>query len=313
MKNNTIKKVGTLFLFFLLVGVQSTQAQFWKKIKERAKEGVEEAILRKTEEKATKETEKAIDSIFSVPKKIGEKKKRTSTNDDSDISEKMEEAYEEDEIILPDTYDFEWKYVLKMEAEKIKKKKKKEGDMKMVYYLNTDTPVFGILIDMENKGPKMGNTIMIMDSETGANIMLMEMDGQKFIQKMPSFATEDIDEALNKEIAKDYTIEKTDTKIILGYTCQGFKITTEDGIIRTYVAQDAPVSFNNTMSSNSKFKPKGFDSKWLKEFENGLMMEMEFTSTKKKKHNMKMTCVELVKEAFSVNLSEYKSFMEMRQ
>lgn len=65
------------------------------------------------------------------------------------------------------------------------------------------------------------------------------------------------------------------------------------------------------MTGNSKFKPKGFDPKWLKEVGNGLMMEMVFTSNEKEKYNMKMTCVALEEESLTVNLSEYKSFMEM--
>jgi hypothetical protein len=62
------------------------------------------------------------------------------------------------------------------------------------------------------------------------------------------------------------------------------------------------------MSGNSKFKPKGFNPKWLKEFKNGLMMEMDFKSNRKQKHDMKMTCVSLERKPLHINLSEYKSF-----
>lgn len=310
MKSNTIKKARTLFVFVLLFGIQSTQAQFWKKIEKRAKEAVEEAIIRKTEEKAAEKAENAIDSIFEAPKKIRKKKRKRGNKEGANSSEEM---YEIEDIILPETYDFEWKYGLKMESEAMNQNKKNLGSMVITYYLNTETSAFGTLFNIPNKKGQMNETIMIMDPDSGANLMLLEMDGQKIMQQMPSISFEDIDETTSEEVQKDYAIEMTDTKTILGYTCQGFKITSEEGILNAYVAKNAPVSFNKTMSNKSKFKPKGFDSKWLKEFENGLMMQMEFISSKKEKYNMTMTCVQLEQVPLTVNLSEYKSFMEMGQ
>ena len=318
MKNKTLKKVGTLFLFLLCIGIQSTQAQFWKKLEKRATEAAEEAILRKTEDKAVEKAENAMDSIFDAPSKAGKKRKRKkSKNEDSNSSEEMNDAYEgydeAEETMLPDTYNFEWKYALKMESEAMQQNENTNGDMKMTYYLNTDNSVFGTLIDMPTSSQNLGKTIMIMDVDNGINLMLMEMNGQKIRQSMPSMITDNLNEAIDEDMNKDYKVEKTDIKTILGYICQGFKITTEEGIVKTYIANNVPVSFNNIISSNSNFKPKGFDTKWLKEFENGLMMEMEFTSNKKEKYNMKMTCVELEETPISINLGEYKSLMEMGQ
>jgi hypothetical protein len=302
MKYNLIKKAGTLFLFLLFIGIQSSQAQFWKKLEKRATEAAEEAVLRKAENKAAEKAENAMDSIFNVPNKVGKKNRNKGQQEGSRKTE---------EIVLPETYDFEWKYGLKMESEAMKQNKKNVGDMKLTYYLNTDTAAFGTLIDLPTNDGRMGKTIMIMDPDSGANVMLMEMNEQKIIQKMPSIAFEDIEEATSEELQKDYKVEKTDTKTILGYACQGFTITTEDGIVKTYIALNAPVSFNKAIANNSKFKPKGFGSDWLKEFENGLMMEMEFISSEKEKYNMKMTCIELVQTPISINLSEYKSFIQM--
>ncbi len=303
MKHNTIKKAGTLILFLLFLGVQSSQAQFWKKLEKRATAAAEEAVLRKAEDKAVEKTENTMDSIFDAPNKVG-KKNRNKRN-----------SSEAEEMMLPDTYDFEWQYSLKMESEAMNKSKKNIGDMKMTYYLNADTAVFGTLIDMPNSGGQMGKTIMIMDIDNGTNVMLMEMNGQKIRQSMPSITTEALNEAIDEDIDEDidknYKVEEIDTKVILGYDCQGFKITSEDGIVKSYIALDAPISFNNAISGKSQFKPKGFDPKWLKEFENGLMMEMEFISSKKEKYNMKMTCVALKQTPITINVSEYKSFIEM--
>ena len=323
-------KINTLLLFFFLIGsgIQTTQAQFWKKLEKRVTDGVEEAILRKTEEKSIEKTENAIDSVFEAPKKVRKRKKEKGKNKSDEIATETsnEEVYdtnesddsneynlpqEREEVDLPSSYNFEWKYVLKMESEEMKKKAK-GNDFKITYFLSQNSTAFGSKFEMGGKGASpMGNMLMIMDMDNGANLILMEMNGQKIMQKMPSFSNEDIDEVAQKQNAKDYTIEKIGTKTILGYQCQGFKITSEDGIITTYIAKNAPVSFNQALSGNSKFKPKGFKTEWIKEIGNGLMLEMQFISNKKKKHNMKMTCVKLVEETFSINLSEYKSFMNM--
>jgi hypothetical protein len=200
-------------------------------------------------------------------------------------------------------------------------RKKGLGAMEIVYYLNPNSSTFGSKFKMSAKNGEedvLGNMIMILDSDIGAQLMLMDLNDHKVIQIMPSAITNQEDEdtfededTLEDEM-QDYEIVKTDTKTILGYHCQGFRFETEEGTINIYVAKDTPVSFNISSGENAKHKHfKGFDTKTLREFKNGLMMEMEFISNKKEKHNMKMTCVALEQEPFSINPNEYKSFMQM--
>ncbi len=292
----TNKIIILLFFFFIGSGIQTTQAQFWKKLKKRVKDGVEEAILRKTEEKSVEKTENTIDSVFAIDKMLNRMKK---TN--------MED------IALPESYDFEWKYVLKMESKETRKKEM--GTMEIVYYLNPNSSTFGSKFKMSAKNGEedvLGHMILILDSEVGAQLILMDLNDHKVIQIMPSTIANQEDEDSLEDEMQDYEIVKTDTKTILGYHCQGFRFDTDQGTVNIYIAKDTPVSFNISSGENSKYNHfKGFDTKTLREFKNGLMMEMEFTSNKKKKHNMKMTCVALEQEPFSINLNEYKSFMGM--
>jgi hypothetical protein len=309
-KIQTLK--GLLFLFFL-GGMQFAEAQFWKKLEKRVKEGVEEAILRKTEEQTTEKTENAIDTIFEAPKKIKRKKKKRKKdkkykNIVKNDQDKINYPQNKDITTFPNEYRFDWRYTLKMDSKAMHKNAK--GSMKITYYLSTNYATFASSFDMGGKN-EIGKMIMVMNPETGTNLMLMEMNGQKVKQKMPSFSGQEVDEISEEQAVKDYTIVKTDSKTILGYACQGFKVTSSDGVVNMYIAQNAPISFNNAMAGGAKFKPKGFNPNWLKEFKNGLMMEMQFISNKKEKYNVKMTCVELVQEPFSINLSEYKSFMNM--
>lgn len=63
-----------MVLVFLFAG-STVQAQFLKKLGERAEKAAERAVIRKTEQKVNKETEKAMDTILGNGKK---KKKRTT-------------------------------------------------------------------------------------------------------------------------------------------------------------------------------------------------------------------------------------------
>ncbi len=64
-------------LFFLLLGI-SANAQFWEKVTKSAENAAERAVIRKTEQKVNKETEKAMDTILGNGKN---RKKHTSKSD----------------------------------------------------------------------------------------------------------------------------------------------------------------------------------------------------------------------------------------
>lgn len=282
-------KLLLLTVAFLLIS-NSTQAQFWKKLTKKAKEKIE----REAEKRAERRMNEKIDKTFDIAEETIDGKNKNPKAPKQAVN-------------LPESYHFEWEYNLKMESQEIKKKNKDMGDMKITYLLNSSSSAFGSRFEMGTENEMMKGMITIMDFDSGTNIMLMDMNGQKIIQQMPSSLNKNIDEVIDEQESKNYTITKTDTKVILGYSCQGFKITSDDGIVNAYIAKNAPVSFNNSISGNSKFTPKGFNPKWLKEFENGLMMEMNFKSSKKEKYNMKMTCVSLKKNPFTINISDYKS------
>jgi len=75
MKNLKIHKLTVILFFFLLGAIQSTEAQFWKKLGKRVEEVAKETVIRKTEEKAAEKTESAMDSILNADKKIKKRKK----------------------------------------------------------------------------------------------------------------------------------------------------------------------------------------------------------------------------------------------
>ncbi len=311
-----MKNRKPIFLCFALLLISNTiNAQFLKKLEKRVKAATEEVVIRKTAEEASKQTEKTIDAMLKNPKSSNEQTNNPSrsANQSNDVAtdEKMLEDYlnQQEAIDLPESFSFEWKYVLKMESDAYKKKQKKMGDTKITYLLSTQSTAFATQFDGGEIDKGLGQSLMVMDPSTGVNVMLMEVEGKKIIQNMPSVADVSQENYETNDNVNNFKIKKIGTKKIMGYTCQGFEVQLEEGVSTIYINPNSPVSFNRGGDPN--FTAKGFDAAWLKEFENGLMMEMTFVSSKKAKYDMKMTCVELVRKPLTINISEYKSFMEM--
>ncbi len=197
---------------------------------------------------------------------------------------------------LPDSYDFEWSYILQIQT--------KKEVINIQYFLKPKATYIGFKLHTEKeKQTKKG--LMIMDNERNKSIILMDIENNKRLisTKLPTQKRED-----TKQQKKDYTITKIGTKTILGYTCQGYKIVSKEGEAITYVLENAPVRFNQQYNTKYTKKAKGFNANWLKQFKNGLVMEMDFKSSKKKKYNTKMKCIALKKEKLSINIREYKFF-----
>lgn len=311
-----MKNIKPIYLCFALLLISNTiHAQFLKKLEKRVKAATEELVLRKTVEETSKQTEKAIDTILKNPKSNNEQTNNPSRlpnqSKDAAMEENMLEDYlkQQEAISLPESFSFEWKYVLKMESDAYKKQQKEMGDSKITYLLSTQSTAFATQFDVKENNKGLGQSLMVMDPKTGINVMLMEIDGKKMIQNLPSIA--EVSKQNNETIdnSNNIKIKKIGTKKIMGYSCQGFEMQLEEGVSTIYINPNSPVSFNR--SGDPNFTAKGFDAEWLEDFENGLMMEMTFVSSKKAKHNMKMTCVELVRKPITINLNEYKSFMEM--
>ena len=72
MKNISIIAI---FLFTLLGNIQSTEAQFLKRLKKRAEEAAKETIAQKVENKTAEKTGKVMDTLLNADKKIKRKKK----------------------------------------------------------------------------------------------------------------------------------------------------------------------------------------------------------------------------------------------
>ena len=266
-------KLKTFFYIIniLFIGTGTVNAQFLKKLAKKA----EEKIEREAEKRAERRVNNKIDKTFDGAEETidGKNKNNTSNN----------------KINISDNYHFEWKYTLQMTT--------KKGDVKINYLLKQDATYFGMVMDLGENTPT-GNTVTIMDTGRNAFVTIMDVNGQKMVRTtaIPTIKAND------KE-TKEFELIKTDTKVILGYNCQGFKTQMDDGVMRFYIAKNAPVSFNHAFS-NTQNMPKGFNEKLHKEFKNGIMLEAEFIHNKKKNNNFKTTCIALERNNQTVNTNE---------
>jgi len=282
-------KLRTLFIAiaFLFLGT-TTQAQFFKKLGKTAEKAAERAVLKKTEQKASEKTDKALDGIFNM--EIG----GMMGNSNMDPS------------VLPESYNYEWRYTMQTEH--------KKGNMKMHYYLKEGGTDFASRMEMQQQ-TMMGGMLMVMDQDLGTTTILMNSNGKKHGQIISSPEI-DLEDVSIENSMDGYEFNEIGTKQILGYTCQGFQMENEDSKMTMYVAFDTPVSLNQVYGSDPKRLPKGFDPKWLDKIgENSLMMEMDFQNKKKPKQSAKMRCVALEREPMSIQIADYEfpQLTEQRQ
>jgi len=229
----------------------------------------------------------------SVVHKIGEQERRKALNKKKDDGLKAIDKNMHDN--LPAIYDFEWTYTIQIQS--------KKDIVTANYFLKPQATYLGFKLDTKNDNSNKG--LIIIDTKRNKNIILIGTQDRKTLisTKLPPIDLEKEEKEKNR-----YTITKIGTKIILNYQCQGYKITSNDGESIAYILEKAPVNFNQIRMLNSFKKSKGFNPVWLKQFKNGLVMEMNFISSKKKKYNTKIECIIFKKEKKSINLSEYKFF-----
>ncbi len=257
--------ISMLFVF------QSASAQFFKKLSNRVQNTVENVIIQKTADKAGEKTSNSMDKILNMNMPgMGQKP--------VDVSE------------VPNSYDFEWKYSLKITS--------KEGDMILDYFLKPNQPYFGF------NTPTMEDVFMVMD--TGNNIMViyMKSEGNSSIMAMGMPVDLNTDEM--KDTSADFTYEILPNKTIMGYNCKGVRATNDEYDMTMYFTNEAPVSFNDIYKSDKAQIPEGM-KKYFKDGENTLMLELTMIDKKKSKLNATMECIGLEEVQKMIDKSDYKS------
>ena len=241
-----IKLVSAVLLIFM---TQTVEAQFLNKLKDRVKYGVEEAVLRKTEDKAVETTESAMDSIFTAPPKTTQNSETKNNPENGDVSAETNPQADADnmlggllggggEVKTNDAYTFD--ITADIMVENYTKKKVETNKVIQSYGKDATCNVVE-----EAPGPLISdfvnNTTIMLNEETKV-AQVMSMDW--LINMMP-------DEPENEEI--DVTVTKTGkTKTLNGYDCHEYLIQTEDSDVYGWYAPDVPFSYEDYLSGFSK-------------------------------------------------------------
>ncbi len=268
MKNQNYR-ILMVALFSLLL-MPTAEAQFLKKLKNRVEQKVENAVIEKTANKAADKATKSMDKMFDVNPFGGGGQEKA------------------DALLVADTYDFTWKYSLKMST--------KEGDIVFDYYLKPDASYFGFTSEV------MNNMFTVMDSGHKVTAMFMTSEGNNvgMVHQMP-----DLDLEEGKDEYGQFSYQTMPEKTINGYLCKGLKATSDNYEMLMYFTADAEVSFDDIFKNKQTKIPSQ-----LKDYFNPddkvLMMSMDYTDLKNKKQSGSMECVGLEKVNKTIRKSDYK-------
>lgn len=275
-------------LAFLLIAVSPVHGQFLKNLKKKVERRVEQTVTDKIANKAAQEAGKKLDNLMEG--KIGGGSPLPIGTEQGDIGD------------VPESYDFEWAYGLRIESAK-----SKEG-MDIVYYLKEDAPYWGARIQ---QGMSL---FMVYDLGNKLTVIFMENEGNNFISvtKVPENAMMEAEDMMdeNEVSLEDYTFREIQGKEILGYSCKGYEMENDEFKYTFFNTFETEVSFSDIYGKSEQI-PKGFNIDWFKEGDKeGLIMEMIMEDKSGKNDTYRMRCTKLEKEPLSLRKSDYSSFGE---
>lgn len=191
---------------------------------------------------------------------------------------------------IPKSYAFDYKLTVEIASD--------EGNMDVHYMVKPGATYYGVVRVLDKKDLTK-NSITIMDVGRKKILTCRNGPGGKILR------VKTIPE-IKDEAAPRITIERSDTKKILGYDCQGYTIKTDDGTSVVYLTSDAGFAFSKGFGAVSKLslKNKGSDMAIVEELENGLWLELEYNGHGN--NTVKMSVKDLQKLSYSVDLSDYK-------
>lgn len=203
--------------------------------------------------------------------------------------------------MLPKSYDFDYTY-----KATFTQNSKKSDALDMNFLINTKKGNYNGAEYILNKKQSEGSTTMIFDLDLRAMVMLMEYGNQKFLQIHP------IPEVKETKTEMDFTIKELPPKTILGYKCTGLQLENDTYTMKVYHAKNAPVSLNNFFGFSGTKSAKelnlpNMDPRLLKQFENSLVMEMQYEDKKRKKNNFTITAISLEKTPKTISTTDYQS------
>ncbi len=273
-----MSQILKLFLTaILIIGFSAdSNAQLWKKIKNKTKQKIEDRAAEKISDKIAEAV------MGKMTEKVESESNPYKVNIGSRVS-KPENLQEE--------YKFDWKYQVKMTS------KSTDDDTRIDYMLPEEGNYFGYTI------PEAEAMFSVIDFENGAMISYMEEEGNSFALTH-DYPQLDYDELENTESGQGVNVSELADKKILGYTAKGFKYETDRTIMIVYFTEEADVSFSGFGTLPNQGLPLTYGSQ-LNISKDALMLYMKFSDKDNPENEMEMECVGLDKEKLTKKNSEY--------
>ena len=287
-------------LTLMLSTVTTTaEAQFGKRLKERAKQAAarkaEDKIARELEKKAEQMVEKSWDTIFGEFESDDKSGKGSGKNSMFKFSS---------DVATEDNYRFD--IITTMEVKTQRKKGKSEPPIIMEMHFNENEMYTGTKYRGKDIDAQQEDVFIIYDFKNSAMIMLMKSeenqfsfayDWQQAIQKAEEMesAENDNEQETNWEEVEEWNgYTKIGTKNIAGYSSDGYRSETEHGRTEIWVTRDLSYGMGNMFRANANSKQ--LRGKVPGEYPNGMLMEM-VTKDFKSGDTVTMTVTDIDKNA----------------
>ncbi|RXR21275.1 hypothetical protein EQG63_04875 [Flavobacterium amnicola] len=192
---------------------------------------------------------------------------------------------------IPDKYTFSWKYAMQITSDKGK-------EIVFDYFLEPNATYYGA--NMNKAGASA--MFMIMDTKNNISISTFGKDGKKMamVSKVPDYSK------MVDDKTKKVKYKAIPSKKILGFNCKGMQATNDEMEMVLYYTTEAKVSFTNVFKMNQNGGMPDVFKDLVKPNEKPLLMEMNYKDLKNKSKTTTMKCIELNKESYTFNKSDYK-------
>ncbi|MDD2476190.1 MAG: hypothetical protein PHI32_09785 [Dysgonamonadaceae bacterium] len=257
-----MKKILLTAALLTSFGISHSNAQFFKKLTERALEKTQEVVINKATDKVA---EKAADKTGDAMDKLL----------NPDFGSLMSPSGKKvDMSKLPASYNFDYRYALKMSTQ--------GEEIDFDYFLSKTEPYMGVKM---NKGMEMS---IVFDQ--GNKTIFTYVNGMAIATEM------DLSNAVDEkdiDMYNDYTFKELPNREFLGYNCVGREMENDEYKFIVYIAPDMEAGFGNMFKSEHANIPPSMQ-KFSQEYENGLMMYMQMVdkkNNKKKNTTATMECI----------------------
>ncbi|GAB4382947.1 MAG: hypothetical protein Kow0075_14970 [Salibacteraceae bacterium] len=251
---------------------------------DEVKDKTEQKVDQRIDRRVDRALDKGLDGIENAI--FGRRSKRSNdggntgdsepdaTDQDTERPATAPSIFSKSDANLEDAYSFEAESVVELTS---RDKKGKEEIMEMNILFSKNQNLFAFEMSEAAGNGQSGTSITIFDMANEQMIALMDASGQKMAMVMPLQPNpEEEDDGDDSDVS---VVKTGRTKDILGYECEEYAITSDDGTGTVWVTQDADLSTGLAMNSfgaqGSRHK-NGPSMSMPAKMPEGAIMEMHF-------------------------------------